>query len=340
MKTFLASSGLIATLVFAGLWLTERQRAATLHQELASLKTASAQQSERLESLQRTIDSLKVQRSALDWEVAGLQLQVRGLHGNTNLAALASPAPAAGNTNSAASGSQEGMGKMLSGMLKNPEMKRMIQQQQKAVMEMMYRPLFKELNLTPAESEEFMALVMDRTMRGMDRATALFGEDALAREEALQKAKTDHQDHEQKIKDFLGEERYAKYTDYNQTAGERMMLSQFTSANPITEDQTRQLLETMREEKRQVLAELGEPVAGSREMRDFQAMASEEEMNKHFQRQELVNSRIVERAKGILPQEQWDAFSKFQASQIEMQRMGLKMARTMFGGSTPAAGPK
>jgi hypothetical protein len=172
----------------------------------------------------------------------------------------------------------------------------------------------------------------------MERATTLFDNDAQAREEAVKQMTAEHEKQEQQLKDFLGEDRYAKYTDYSQTAGDRMLLNQFTGANSVTEDQTRLLLDAIKEERRSAIAEAGEPEAGNRQARELQALASEEELNKLVQLQERVNGRVLERAKIILAPEQIDAFGKFQASQIEMQRMSMNMARTMFGGGKAEGG--
>lgn len=339
MKTVLTLVFLAGTLVFGGLWFLERQRTEELQVEVASIKANAKQQSDRLDANQRTIDGLKVQRADMSWEVGSLQLQVQALRSATNSAASPVQSPATASTGGSPAGASPDMGKLISQMMKNPQMKQMIQQQQKVVMDRMYQPLFKELNLSPPESDEFTSLLLERTTQGMEGASVMFEKDPQTRDEVLKKMTSDNQQFEDKVKALLGDDRYAKYNDYNQTVGERMTLNQFTSMNPIGEDQTRQLVDAMKEEKRRVMTELGESPTAGRGIRDFQAMASDEELNKLMQRQELVNSRVLERAKGILPPDQVEAFGKFQANQIEVQRMGMSMARTIFGGSQPNAAP-
>ena len=58
---------------------------------------------------------------------------------------------------------------------------------------------------------------------------------------------------------------------------------------------------------------------------------SDEQMQQFFQSQEDVNSRVRTRAMGILTPTQLQALEAFQKQQIEMQKMGLKMAKQMFG---------
>ena len=330
MKTFLSFAALIMALIFAGLWFVERQGAADTRRQLAALME---QDKHRLEASERTIDGLKVQRAGLSWEVASLQLQVRALRGGTNISGAA-PVTAV-QPDMTSSESQPGMEKLFPQMLKNPEVKRMIQQQQKTALESMYLPLFKELNLTPEETEGMISFMAQRAMQGVESASTLFGNDPQARDEALKQIMAEHEKQEQELKAFLGEERYAKFTDYSETAGDRMMLNQFTSMNSVSEDQTRQLLDVTKEERRRAIAEAGELQNGSRQARELEAWMSEEGLNELVQRQERVNAHVLERAKAILSPEQMEAFGRFQASQIEMQRVNMNMTRTMFGGNKP-----
>jgi len=115
---------------------------------------------------------------------------------------------------------------------------------------------------------------------------------------------------------------------------ERMELDQFSqqlasSQNPLTDDQTKQLLKIMKAEKRSI----PEAFAGITMTKDgdWQSMFSEEQMEKSFKQQEESNHRILQRASALLSPEQLQSLSSFQSSQLQMQRFGMTMAVKMFG---------
>jgi hypothetical protein len=69
----------------------------------------------------------------------------------------------------------------------------------------------------------------------------------------------------------------------------------------------------------------------------MKALQSDEAMEKVLQQQIDLNARVLERSRGILSQEQFDQLASFQTGQINMQRMGIQMARKMMGGAEPGA---
>ena len=139
------------------------------------------------------------------------------------------------------------------------------------------------------------------------------------------------------VKAFLGEERYAQYKDYGETLAERMAVNQLSQQlasgpNPLNDDQSRQLLEIMKQEKKSVTPVFGGAGAdGSVNMANWQALMSEDRLNEFFKQQEEIDQRVLERAKTVLTREQLTAFATHQSSQLQMQRMGMSMAAKMFG---------
>jgi len=102
--------------------------------------------------------------------------------------------------------------------------------------------------------------------------------------------------------------------------------------NPLNDDQSRQLLEIMKQEKRSVTPVFGEAgVDGSANMANWQAMLSEDRLNEFFKQREEINQRVLERAKTVLIPDQLTAFATHQSNQLQMQRMGMSMAAKMFG---------
>ena len=142
----------------------------------------------------------------------------------------------------------EGPANFLAQMMKNPEMRQMMEQQQRMAMEMLYAPLFKQLNLTPEEAERFKELLYTNQMENINIASELMGEGKNISEIQPEIAAKQEQMQDQ-IKSLLGEDKYQQFQEYNQTVGERVMLDQFGKQLDLEPSQTEQLLTLFKEEK-------------------------------------------------------------------------------------------
>jgi hypothetical protein len=60
-------------------------------------------------------------------------------------------------------------------------------------------------------------------------------------------------------------------------------------------------------------------------------MMSDDSMEKLLQAQTEVNDRVYQRANEVLSPDQLAAFGKFQTNQTALMRVGVTMARKMFG---------
>lgn len=235
------------------------------------------------------------------------------------------------------------MGEMVSKMMKDPEMRKMMRGQQKATLGMMYSGLFKQLRLSPDEKTRFEELLLDSQMRQVESAQGLFGteesSDPAKDRETFQAAKKED---DAKIKALLGDERYAEFEDYQKNIGERMQLNQLQSqleaANlPLLEQQSAQLIQIMQEEKTQLPPAI--PTDPNLSPADMKALMTSENMEKQLQWTEDYNKRLLDRAREVLTLEQMDKYRDFLEQQASMQKIGLKMAKEMFGkeSSPPAA---
>jgi hypothetical protein len=141
------------------------------------------------------------------------------------------------------------------------------------------------------------------------------------------------------LKALLGDEKFAQYEDYQKTVGDRTQLNQFKQQlegddSALQDGQFAQLMQILKEEKARVPPVVSDDPGKSAET--LQAMTSEETMNKQFQWQEELNNRVLERAAQTLTPGQWKEYDAFLQQQMTMQRMGMKMAREMFGGKVEA----
>jgi len=231
----------------------------------------------------------------------------------------------------------KGMGEMIGKMMKDPAMREMMREQQKAMINMMYSGLFKDLNLTPDEKEKFKTLLTDAQMKNVEAAQGLFGGDSkdgnmedAGKQIAEAKKQTDAE-----IKALLGDDRFAQYQDYQKVVGERMQLDQFknqlTGENmPLTDEQQARLLQVMKETK----TSMPPPISDYQTQIPKKDTFTAENLDKQLKWMDDRNQQILEAitARQILTPEQLKQYQSFQEQQTSMQKLGLNMAKQMFGG--------
>jgi hypothetical protein len=288
----------------------------------------------RVKELEKERMKLNGELRASEYELNSVRLSSAAALQMTNAPFGASGSATPQGENGEQSGGA-GMGKMLANMLKNPEMRKAMEQQQGMAMDMIYGSLVKQLQLSPEQEKKFKERLLAQQMENLSQAGAMFDGDPDQRAKVAKALAEKRAGNEEQMKELLGDEKFAQYQDYNQTIGERMMLDQFARTAEISPDQNEQLLAIMREEKKNVQVNLGTQQGDPTQ--DWQAvLGSDEATAKLFSQQEEVNNRVMERAAQVLTPEQLQKFSPVLKSQLEMQKAGLKMARQMFGDQSKA----
>jgi hypothetical protein len=317
-------------------WMQSRQNQA-LERESTALRLRLEERTRERQADEALKQELTESQETLNREVRRLTDEVQSLRAN---AATRSATPQTDSNPPAGANDSEKkkgglFGDALAKMMEDPAMKKMMRQQQMAMMDTMYGPLFKQLGLSPEEIAGFKEKLIDNQMGGVENASALFGGDAdpAKRAEAIKSIAEKHKAGEEQLKEFLGEERYGQYKDYQETLGERMTLNQFQQQlsggeSALSQDQNAQLLAIMNEERKNSPTLYG----ADPDPAQLEAMLSEEKMKEHFEQQERLNQRIAERARAVLSQEQLESLTSFQKSQLDMQRFGMQMAIQFMGG--------
>lgn len=338
MKLKLIVALILATAALGAFCVVQYRKTAEQDARVAALSSALEQQKDQVRELRAAKDHLNHQRSDLLEQASA---QAKELARLDQVAAPASPPQTSGSASARADGSQSaagrgGFGKVLSGMMNNPQMKEMLRGQQRMMLDQLYAPLVKKLGLEPEEAAKFKDLMLDKAMKGAESAGSLLSSTGTNRTELLAGLAADQRASDEQIKTFLGDTRYAQLKEYEQTAAERMQLNMFKQqfggeTATISDDQTEQLLAFMQEEKRS-LANVGQPVLiGNDDAANVDAMLSEDKSETLLQSQEYVNERVLERAKTVLSPDQLNAFAKFQTNQLGLMRLGMGMARNLFG---------
>jgi len=334
----------VTTLALGALCITQWRNLDSTRRQLESAHAeidAANRQTEEMQAIQKRLEQQKNDLMQLAAESAAAARAA-----TQQLAAATSSPPAtvkpAAVTVSAAEPEKDGGGLrgMLANMMKDPETRKFIRDQQRQMMDQLYGPLIKKMGLSAEEGEKFKDLLADNMMQGAEKATSLFG--GTNRAELIATMTAEQKKSEEVLKDFLGEDRYNLYKDYQETAGERTQLTMFKQQNassdyPVSDIQIEELLAFMQQEK-QSLAATGQQFPGnSQDPANFDAMLSPERLDQFIQSQEALNQRVYERAKTVLSPQQLESFAKFQGNQLQMMRMGFSMARKLMGPSEPSA---
>lgn len=323
---------LVASLVAGGaaLYYVKARKLEVQHAELAAAKTAAEERARQLETEKQRTEEQEKKLLALADEL-GTQLKVKAAHAESNSAAVAS-AVAEATAAIQATNKPGGLGKMISGMLSDPDMRNFIREQQRGTMDQLYSPLVRQLGLSPEHSAQFKELLLNNMMKAADKAGAIFGTGA-EREQVMKDMAAEQKVFDEEVRAFLGDEGFQRYKEYSLTLQERAQLNAFRQLDPtgaasLNEQQTEQLLAIMAEEKKTAMAGAG--AGANQDAMAMEAMGSEAGLSKLLEMQEGVNSRVYERASTLLDQTQLNSFARFQSNQIQQMRFGLSMARKMF----------
>ena len=87
----------------------------------------------------------------------------------------------------------------------------------------------------------------------------------------------------------------------------------------------------MKEEKQSAISR-GDSIFGdTKDPAKVQEMLAGGQLDKMLQGQEEINERVYDRARDVLTPSQLNSFGAFQTNQLTMMRMGMSMAKQMFG---------
>jgi hypothetical protein len=229
------------------------------YNELVELRAATLDRNEAADLRARIAD--------LERQNRGLQDQLALGRGGDDLDALLAEGSPAGERRDTARGDrprgdrERGRGPdgarqqmtALRELMAKPEVQAMLSQQQKAAVENRYGALFKNLNLSPEQTEKLKTLLADRanTRRDIEEAARAQGINPRENPEAFRKLFTDAQNElNASIKATIGDSGFAQLQNYEQTLPQRNVvdnLQQRLSATslPLTPAQAEQLVQIL-----------------------------------------------------------------------------------------------
>jgi hypothetical protein len=336
MKNILITLLLGATLVFAALYVQERQRVSAttasvneLQQKFAKLQSAADSQERRTASLRQELEKARTETSA--------KIQQAAKQNKKSQASSESGASETGTSR---------MGKAIAGMAdemsKNPELKDMIKNQQKMALSAMtdknYAKLFSQLNLTGEQSAALKELIIGKQLVAAQAGISMFGDDMTAekRAEIVKEIKAGSDDVDAKIKDYLGDAKYSDFQAYEKALPQRMVVSGFkdqlaSGANGLSDAQENDLMKAMEQERTGFKFTTDFSDKSKFNTGDYMSMFTEDKVNTFMQELGQLNSQYVARAQSILSADQLTSFQKYLDGQTAMQKVGMQMAAKMFG---------
>ena len=147
-------------------------------------------------------------------------------------------------------GNRNNMANNFMAMMEKPEIQKLMAIQQKAGLDARYATLFKNLNLSPAQLEQFKNLLVEKQAAMTDALAAARAQGINPRTDPtdFQNLITSAQaDADANIKSSLGDAGYAQYQQYQQTLPQRNVVNQLAqslsyTSTPLTPDQTEQMV--------------------------------------------------------------------------------------------------
>jgi len=345
MKTKLLAFFILTTValgaVCAWQWKALQQQQALVAQVESARQADIAARDELHErTVQAEKERVRLEGEVKEFNAVTANLRTSEAKQSSNVTALAQRL----RSNAGAGGTNDGkgglfgkdMGKMLGQMMKDPAMREVMRGQQKAMMGLMYSGLYKDLNLPKEQQEKLAELLLDGQMRNIEAAQGMMDpESAGSDPAAAKKAMADQKKaSDENIRALLGDEKFPAYEDYQKNVGERMQLNQLRgqleeAKMPMQAEQEQQLLAILKEEKGRVPPVI--PDDAHQNPADLKSLMAGDSVEKQLAWLEDYNKRVLDRAGAVLTPEQFKRYKEFQDQQASMQKLGLKMAKEMFG---------
>lgn len=222
----------------------------------------------------------------------------------------------------------------ISGVIADPEMRKMLRNQQKIGMGMIYQSFTNKVKLTPELAEKFVNLLADDIMESVDQVQAVL-RDGKSPDEVNLVFTEQEAALQEKVNELLGADGLAHFQEYTKNLASLITAEQFkaqmTGDKNEKEEKAKQLNTLMEEETRAVLAEAGLPENFQMlPILNFRNMASEEEGERNLKHMDTVYERVTSRASSFLSEAELKKFSEFRAQAIQNSRMSLAMNRKMM----------
>lgn len=227
-----------------------------------------------------------------------------------------------------------GSSSAVSKLTSDPKATKLLRDQQKVGMGMIYRGLSQKLKLTPEQTEQLNDTLADHIMANVSNVTAVL-RDKLPLEQADQVFNAQENALQQQIASVLGPEGASDYQEYTRNLLQRLTVEQFkpqlTGEEEAKAEKAKQLEQLLREEAQKVIALNGlSPDYQLVPVLNFRNIAFEAEGEKSVKMLESIYQQVAERGASFLSPEEIEKWKKFKTSGVDNSRTILSLNHTMM----------
>ena len=317
-------AAVVAGAIAAGVY--QARQVSSLRDQVQALKQVQEQQAaltNQVEELRRERDRAKNELAALTGENAALKkgpnevLKLRGEVGKLR-------------RENADIGSSSALSKVTA----NPEAKKLLRDQQKMGMTMIYKGFAERAKLTFEQMEKLNDLLADHIMENVAHVTTVL-RDKPTPEQMNQIFAAQEATLQEKVQELLGPDGLAQYQNYTKDLASTLTAEQFkgllTGNDAAKEEKSKQIFQVMQEEVGVALSNASLPADFQMvPILNFRNIASEQEGERSLKLLDEIYQRVVARAGSFLSAEELTKFQEFKTSAINNNRAGLTMNRTMM----------
>jgi hypothetical protein len=222
----------------------------------------------------------------------------------------------------------------LSKVTADPEVRKLMRDQQKAGMTVIYDGFAKRAKLTPEQTEKLNNLLADHIMENVGHVTTVLHDKSTA-DQMNQIFAAQDAALQDKVQALLGPDGLTQYQDYTKnllgTLTAEQFKGQLTGTDAVKEEKSKQISQAIQEEVTSALASAGLPADYQVvPILNFGNIASEQEADKNLKLLDDVWQRTATRASSFLSEDELAKFRDFGATAIKNNRAALTMNRTLM----------
>jgi len=227
-------------------------------------------------------------------------------------------------------GSTSGLSKVTA----NPAARKLLRDQQKMGMSLVYKGFAKNAKLTSEQTDKLNELLADHVMENVDHITTVLRDkptpeqmnDLFAGQDAAL---------QDKLQALLGPDGQAQYQDYTKNLLSTLTAEQFkgmlTGDDAAKAAKSKQLAQVMQEASQAALASAGLPADYQTvPMLNFRNIASEQQGDQSLKLLEDISQRAAKQASSFLTPEELAKFQEFTTTAINNNRAALSLNRTLM----------
>lgn len=224
---------------------------------------------------------------------------------------------------------------VMSGLTQNPEMARMIRDQQKMALTAVYKGFADKMKLPKETADRLNDALADHVMTNINQITAML-KDGKSMDDMEKVFAAQEADLNQNLQQLLGDDQFAKYQDYNKNLLSYLSSEQFKGMLPAgddkaRDDRSRELLKVMQEESEKALVGAGLPKDYQTiPTLNFRNIAFEETGEKNIQLLDSIFENAANRLGSTWSPQDIEKLQQFRKIAVQNNRLALTVNRKIM----------